>query len=229
MARVNAQPHPLLRRPFSIHAREEEKIEIFFKIAGLGTSLLSKKKQGESLDILGPLGNGFSYEDDMKGKSVLCVGGGRGIAPLYFLAQELKIRGALVKILYGGKTHADLPLLSKFQDGGVDISWSTDDGSSGFEGLVTGLYEKELSLRIPAHVFACGPDAMMKRVAEIAQKMDIPVQLSLESLMGCGFGVCWGCVKRIKRGSREEWMKICEEGPVFRPQEIVWPEEEGEG
>jgi dihydroorotate dehydrogenase electron transfer subunit len=223
MVRVSDQPYPLLRRPLSIHARDKDIIEIFFARAGLGTATLADKKTGETLDILGPLGKGFVLPRVPKGKAFFLVGGGRGIAPLYFLARELQAKGGHPRVFYGGKTAADLPLLQKFAAQKMEVFISTDDGSLGFPGLVTAMLEKELARSAPpAGVCACGPDPMMKRIAEIATERKIPAQLSLESIMGCGIGACWGCVRKVRRDGSAEWVKICEEGPVFAAGEVVW-------
>jgi dihydroorotate dehydrogenase electron transfer subunit len=226
MVRVSDQPYPLLRRPLSIHARNEDGVEIFFARSGLGTEILAYKKTGETLDILGPLGRGFSIPRAVKGKAFGLVGGGRGIAPLYFLALELQAKGGRARVFYGGKSEAALPLLRKLAALKMEVFISTDDGSAGFSGLVTAMLEKELARSArPAQVYACGPDPMMKRVGEIAAELKIPAQLSLESIMGCGIGACWGCVRRIRKGSAAEWIKICEEGPVFSASEVIWDEE----
>jgi dihydroorotate dehydrogenase electron transfer subunit len=226
MVRVSGQPYPLLRRPLSIHARDGDIVGIFFARAGLGTGILADKKTGETLDILGPLGKGFLIPGAPKGKKFCLVGGGRGIAPLYFLAQELRAKGGHPRIFYGGMTEADLPLLRAFAAQKMEVFISTDDGSAGFAGMVTAMFEKELARSVkPALVYACGPDPMMKRIAEIAAERQIPAQLSLESIMGCGIGACWGCVRKIRKGSAAEWIKICEEGPVFPASEVVWDEE----
>lgn len=225
MVRVSGQPYPLLRRPLSIHARDEDSVEIFFARAGLGTAILADKKPGEMLDILGPLGKGFVIPGVTKGKKFCLVGGGRGIAPLYFLAQELRAKGGHPRVFYGGKTEADLPLLQKFAAQKMEVFVSTDNGSAGFPGLVTAMLERDLVQSAqPALIFACGPDPMMKRTAEIAAERKIPAQLSLESIMGCGIGACWGCVRKIRKGRAAEWVKICEEGPVFSASEVVWEE-----
>lgn len=225
MVRVNAPPSPLLRRPLSIHSKNERTIEIFFQITGLGTETLSQHNPEDTLDILGPLGKGFEAGEKLKDKDVAVVGGGRGIAPLYFLSQELHSRGASVRVFYGGKSRADLPLKEKFEEMDIHLTCSTDDGSFGFEGFVSDLFKAELEKFTPHHIFACGPEAMMKKIAGMAQEKNIPAAFSLESIMGCGFGACWGCVRRIKRDSRDEWVKICEEGPVFLGDDIIWEEE----
>jgi len=226
MVRVNAHPSPLLRRPFSIHSKNERTIEIFFQIAGLGTELLSQHNPEDTLDILGPLGKGFDAGEKLKEKDVAVVGGGRGIAPLYFLSQELQSLGASIRVFYGGKSQADLPLKEKFEEMDIDLSCSTDDGSFGFKGFVSDLLKEELEKFTPHYIFACGPEAMMKKISGMAQEKNIPAAFSLESIMGCGFGACWGCVRRIKRDDKEEWVKICEEGPVFSGNDIIWEEED---
>jgi dihydroorotate dehydrogenase electron transfer subunit len=226
MVRVSDRPYPLLRRPLSIHARDGDRVELFFARAGLGTEILADKKPRETLDILGPLGKGFALPQAVKGKTCALVGGGRGIAPLYFLARELQAKGGRPRIFYGGKSEADLPLLRKFASRKMEVFISTDDGSSGFPGLVTAMLEKELARSArPAVIYACGPEAMMKRIGEIAAESRIPAQLSLESIMGCGIGACWGCVHRIRTPEGAEWVKICEEGPVFPAGEVIWAED----
>ncbi len=222
MVRVNDQPYPLLRRPFSVHAREGDGLEIFFVRAGVGTAILAAKAPGESLDILGPLGRGFTVGEDKTGKTVYLIGGGRGIAPFFFLAQELRARNVQPRVFYGGRSLADLPLLPKFKAAGFEVLCSTDDGSHGVKCLASELVRDELEQARPDHIYACGPEAMMKAVAALAAAHKIPAEFSLESIMGCGIGACWGCVKRIRRGDKAEWVKICEEGPVFTGAEIVW-------
>ncbi len=226
MARVSEHPFPLLRRPFSIHSKDERHIEIFFKIAGIGTALLSQKKPGEAVDILGPLGKGFSTDKVLEGEGVALVGGGRGIAPLYFLAKELRSHRASPKIFYGGRSLEDLPLKERFEREGFDLRCSTDDGSCGYKGLVSDFLDEELERLSASRIFACGPEAMMKKISLTARTRNIPTEFSLESRMGCGFGVCWGCVKRIRKNGKAEWIKICEDGPVFSGEDIVWSEGE---
>ncbi len=107
----------------------------------------------------------------------------------------------------------------------IDLTCSTDDGSFGFKGFVSDLFKAELEKFTPHHIFACGPETMMRKISGIAQEKNIPAAFSLESIMGCGFGACWGCVRRIKKDDKDEWVKICEEGPVFCGDDIIWEEE----
>jgi dihydroorotate dehydrogenase electron transfer subunit len=274
MVQTSNQPYPLLRRPFSIHARTGETVEIFFSRVGWGTEILAQKKTGETLDILGPLGKGFvlgggagdqaqgppqnkgDSAESLKGKMVFLVGGGRGIAPLYFLAGELRKQEAVPIIFYGGKTKSDIPLVDRFKARKFGLLVSTDDGSTGFPGLVSAMLERELArlaelplpvlpldqadepktsttsqvagppqAGFPACIYACGPEAMMSKIAELAAAYSIPAQFSLEAVMGCGIGACWSCVRKIRRGDKVEWVKICQEGPVFHSSEIVWENE----
>ncbi|HMA54310.1 MAG TPA: dihydroorotate dehydrogenase electron transfer subunit [Acidobacteriota bacterium] len=223
MVKVSEGTFPLLRRPLGIHEANSKGIELFFKVAGQGTELLSRKKPGDRLDILGPLGKGFTIPAALKGKTAYLVGGGRGIAPLYFLARELVKAGSRPVVLYGGRCLADIPLRDRFENAGIGFLCSTDDGSFGFAGLVTELASLELLKEKPAMIYACGPDPMMKALAAIAAKQRIPAEFSLESVMGCGIGACWGCVHRIRDEKGEGWVKICEEGPVFPGERILWP------
>jgi dihydroorotate dehydrogenase electron transfer subunit len=222
MVRPSDNFHPLLRRPISIHSVSDDKVEIFFQQAGTGTRLLAQKERGDSLDIIGPLGNGFDLDNSLKQKPTALVGGGRGIAPLYFLARRLRSLGAIPRVYYGGRTRKDIPLQQKFSRDNFDIQLSTDDGSFGYNGQVTELFRSSLEDYSPARIFACGPEAMMVEVFRIAQKKNIPAEFSLEAIMGCGFGACWGCVRKLKNDTGEEWSKICEDGPVFPGEKIIW-------
>jgi dihydroorotate dehydrogenase electron transfer subunit len=223
MVKVSEGALPLLRRPLGIHDANEGGIELFFKVAGQGTGLLASKKPGDRLDILGPLGKGFTVSAAPKGQTAYLVGGGRGIAPLYFLARELARAGARPVVFYGGRCLADIPLRSRFEETGIEFLCSTDDGSFGFAGFVTDLAARELAREKPAVVYACGPDPMMKALAAITAKHRVAAEFSLESVMGCGIGACWGCVHRIRNESGDGWVKICEEGPVFPGERIIWP------
>jgi dihydroorotate dehydrogenase electron transfer subunit len=226
MVRTNEGLLPLLRRPISIHSAQYGILEIYFQQAGAGTRLLSQKKQGEYLDIIGPLGKGFRWDSIPERKKVALIGGGRGIAPLYFLALKLRDLGIPLQMYYGGKTIDDIPLRQKLEEEAFDIRVSTDDGSFGYLGLVTGLFEASLQEFSPSRIFACGPEAMMAKIAQIAREKGIHAEFSLESYMGCGFGACWGCVRKIKTGTKQEWLKVCEEGPVFSGEQIIWQEEQ---
>lgn len=222
MIKAGEGSQPLLRRPLSIHDGDGRTLDLFFQVAGRGTALLAEKQEGQILDILGPLGNGFDLGSASAGTTAWLVGGGRGIAPLFFLGRALKESGGRVKVFYGGKSASDLPIRDKLSSAGFDVACSTDDGSFGHAGFVTGLLAAELERSRPGVLFVCGPEPMMEKTAGIALSLGIPAQISLEAIMGCGFGACWGCVKRIRRSGEAKWRKICEDGPVFPAADIVW-------
>ncbi len=225
MVRTSSQYHPLLRRPFSLHAVSGDQVFIFFQDVGTGTRILGQVRPGMNLDILGPLGHGFDLNGNLQGLKAALVGGGRGIAPLYFLAERLLQEKAEVRIFYGGRSHRDLALQQRFQSAGMDLICATDDGSQGFHGLVTDCLQSSLPAYAPDRLYACGPDAMLQAVSRLSHTQAIPAELSLESIMGCGFGACWGCVHRIRKQGDKGWRKICEEGPVFPAESVIWEED----
>ncbi|MCM8792361.1 MAG: dihydroorotate dehydrogenase electron transfer subunit [Candidatus Omnitrophica bacterium] len=218
---------PFLRRPFSIHRLKGKNIEILYEVVGKGTEILSKKKPGEYLDVIGPLGNGFNLNIpySVAGISIL-VGGGIGVAPLLFLAERLvhnrqsKVhRGPCV--LIGAKNKRELLCEKEFQDLGCEVRISTDDGSKGFKGKVTDLLKvflQKTNQRQGRMIYACGPRPMLKEIAVISQKYSIPAEVCLEEHMACGIGVCLGCVVNTKRG----YKRVCKDGPVFKTEEIIW-------
>ena len=138
----------------------------------------------------------------------------RGIADRF-----IALRGAPFSL-----SPADICLIEAWESAGIPLDCATDDGSFGFAGFVTALLERALEGGRPDGLFACGPDAMMKRTGRMALGLGLPAQLSLEAVMGCGFGACWGCVHRIKKDDGGQWRKICEDGPVFGADEILWEE-----
>lgn len=201
-----------LRRPFSIAGVQKNSIEIIYKIIGKGTKLLSLKKSGEEVDVLGPLGNGFSIK---RNKYPVLVAGGCGIAALRFLAQKLRNKG---KIIYGTKNKSELIELSNYKRLDWEIEIATEDGSKGYKGFATELLERELLIRCSDIVYACGPSAMLKKVAEIAKTRNISCQISLEENLACGVGACRGCSIKTVNG----YKRVCADGPVFNSEEISW-------
>ena len=198
---------PLLPRPMAIYRSSGDNLEFRFKIVGRGTALLAELPVGAPVGVLGPLGNGFERPT---GVPVL-VGGGTGIASLYELACSVPA-GTVVAL--GAGTQAELLGLDDFRALPVELRLATVDGSTGSAGLVTELLE----LDAEHEVMACGPLPMLRRVHDLAAATGARCQVSLESNMACGFGVCLGCAVRTRRGFRY----ICSHGPIFEAAELDW-------
>ena len=217
--RVADALEPLLRRPISIHGVKAPKVKIIYEIIGKGTQILSARKPGEFLDIIGPLGNGFDYSRPLakstQAKNIL-IAGGMGVAPLVFLAEKLKLSKPLV--LIGARTKKQILCPQEFKSLGCTVKLATDDGSVGFKGRVTDLLRIVLEQTKPLGLFSCGPQPMLKTVAEIAGENKINAQLSLEEHMACGIGACLGCEVLTKTG----YKSVCKDGPVFSSEELIW-------
>jgi len=217
MVRISPCLDPLLRRPFGILESRPPYIWLYYQVLGHGTRRLSALRHGDSLDILGPLGNSFP---DMPGKRVLLIAGGRGIVPLFHYAQAYGGRRPLL-LLYGGRGQADLQLLDRIKALRLQgLFIFSEDGSLGQKGLLTDGLEKIVREERPDVTLACGPDAMLARLALMLKGRGLENHASLEALMGCGFGACHGCAIRTADGS---YRKVCDEGPVFPLEEIQWP------
>jgi dihydroorotate dehydrogenase electron transfer subunit len=213
----------ILPRPFSIHSAADGEISLLVGVVGKGTEWLSCKKQGDALDIFGPLGNGYTLAE--KANNILLVAGGLGIAPLRFLAETAAGAGKQVTILNGARNAASLiPVMSSqgmFNKGvraeAVHCFNATEDGSEGFKGLATQLIPHYLE-KID-QVFACGPISMYKTMAQMEVLKNKHVQVSMEIMMGCGTGVCYGCTIKVQNGGLKQ---VCKDGPVFLMEEIIF-------
>ena len=216
--KVNDAFEPLLRRPLSIHRIKGANIELLYEVVGKATRILSQRKPGECLDIIGPLGNGFTLRNSGHKKLNILVAGGMGVAPLLFLAEKLAGRKPLA--LIGAKNKKSLSCIEEFKQIGCVAKIATDDGSSGFKGYVSELLNNELSTMNHelSTIYACGPRPMLKEITRLAKKHNIPVQVSLEEHMACGIGACLGCTVNTKEGFK----RVCKEGPVFNGDEIIW-------
>lgn len=213
--RIDETPSVMLRRPISIHSfdKANNEIEFLVQVVGDGTRWLASLKNGDSVNVLLPLGNGFTLPED-NGKRVLLVGGGVGSAPLYGLAQELKHRGVDFAILIGARSANDLYRRSEFEALGR-VEYTTEDGSLGQKGYVanhTLLNEKF------DYIYTCGPKPMMMAVARYAREKAIPCEASLENKMACGLGACLCCVEDTAAGHK----CVCTDGPVFSIDELKW-------
>ncbi len=223
----------MLRRPFGIFRTgclppecaglpPREYMEILYKVVGQGTRIMSELHVGDRVELLGPLGHGFSVSTTDSAK--LLVGGGIGLVPLFMLAEALISQGHHVRLLMGGRTREDILAVTEFERLGVETYVSTDDGSLGEEGLVTKVLERKLAKYPCAVVYACGPTPMLAAVEKICADRKVPLQISLEAHMACGVGACLGCVVKGAGHSDQQpnYLCTCKEGPVFAADQLDW-------
>ena len=214
--KVEGSPKTFLRRPISINYVDKEKNQLWLLIqtVGEGTHKLAELKVGDKLNLVFPLGNGFSPMQKA-GEKVLLVGGGVGVAPLLNYGKELKEAGAQPVFLLGARSKTDLLEQELFKSIAPRCV-TTEDGSEGEKGFVTqhSLLENETFDRISV----CGPKPMMVSVARYAKSKGIPCEVSLENMMACGLGACLCCVEKTVRGN----VCVCKEGPVFPIEELTW-------
>lgn len=211
--KVNDGYFPLLRRPFSICDVENESLTFMYKIVGEGTKILSQKKEGDSLNLLGPLGNSFNYKDNFNYAIILA--GGIGFAPFPYLIKKLQnIKD--FSVLLGIRNKSEL-----FNFPINNLYISSDDGSIGLKGTVIDLLKnnlKELN-KENIKIFACGPNAMLKSLKYFCEENNIRCEASLESAMACGFGICQGCPIEMK--DQDNYNLICKDGPIFNIEKIL--------
>ncbi len=200
-----------LRRPISVcEVIDKKSIRFVFQVKGKGTEALLSKNEGDMIDILGPLGNGFNIKT---GKCVL-VGGGIGVFPLLQLSKELKDD---VTVLLGFRSKADVLMTDEFAEY-ANVQVATDDGSFGHHGYVTDLLREILKGSGIDKIYTCGPTPMMKIVSDIAGEFSVDAEVSLEERMGCGIGACVTCACTVA-GKRK---RVCKDGPVFNASEVEW-------
>jgi dihydroorotate dehydrogenase electron transfer subunit len=211
---------PLLRRPISIAGidKKAKTLNIIFKVVGEGTRLLSKKRPGDDLDILGPLGKGFPI--DKANKNIVFVAGGIGIAPLLFLAEKIEAVSLENSVaIIGATTAKELIGVDHLKVLGINVISTTDDGSEGLQGFPTDVLKDYLQETTPDIIYACGPKPLLSKVKEIANASRIPAYVSLEERMGCGIGACLGCAVKVE--GQNTYKKVCKDGPVFNANEII--------
>lgn len=218
---------PLLRRPFSIHAvTKEGGLQIAYKVLGKGTQCLRRKRAGDVIDIVGPLGQGYLLEDTEH----FIVGGGMGIAPMKFLAERIAAQFGTDKLhfLLGARNKEELSAFESFYLAypDIDLKLATDDGSLGIRGLVTALLADAGAIFGSGKrmVYCCGPHPMMKAVALMARELGWQCQVSLETMMACGIKACLGCTVESTRPNSKggNYLHVCQDGPVFNGEDIKW-------
>ncbi len=210
-----------LRRPFSLHDCTRDSLELVIVEVGPGSQALRRLSPGSHLCFYGPLGTPYPL---LPGKRVLAIGGGVGLAPLYYYGFRAPGRiGDGYRLLYGARTKEDLFLEHvPLEQGGVLLS--TDDGSYGFKGNVVQLASRELD-RSPADaIFSCGPTVMMKAAQRLADERGLPHYASLENRMGCALGACRSCVVPTRLDGASPYRTVCHDGPVFDGSVLVWDE-----
>lgn len=241
MLRLADYDDPLLGRPLALYdivvdtAGSPTAIDLVYLVTGKLTRKLSRLAAGQSLEVWGPLGNGFA---PAPAEHLLIVAGGIGYTPFLALAREYLAdrrygdpprsvpRAGRVTFCYGVRSREYLPDLAEFERLGVRVLVSTDDGSFGHAGFVTELAEQELSpqgARADCGIVCCGPERMMAAVAELARRFEVPCQVSLETPMACGIGICFTCVAKVRDAEGGwDYRRTCVEGPVFEAESIVF-------
>lgn len=219
--RVDDTPATLLRRPISIHYIDRERNELWLLVlpVGEGTRRMARYKKGEYMNIMLPLGNGFTIPSGkaLQKKDLLLVGGGVGAAPMLYLGEALRKAGFTPSFLIGARSADGIVQQMEYAKFG-EVYISTEDGSMGERGFVTD--HTVWKSRSFGWIYACGPKPMMMAVAKGARKMGAPCEVSLENMMGCGIGACLCCVEDTIDAGR---VCTCTEGPVFNIDRLTWP------
>lgn len=215
----------------AVYEAEGKLASLLFFVTGKRTKALSELHCGQRLDVIGPLGNGFDCSAKLADAAI--VAGGVGIASVLLLARRLRRTGTRVRLFYGARTAQLLVESQRFADEGCELVLTTDDGSRGERGFIT---EALARASPPEAIFACGPSPMLRAVGDVARRIGVRAQLSLEETFGCGIGGCWGCVVPLsatsaqapsfppagRGGSDVVYARICREGPVFWADELRW-------
>ena len=214
--RVDDAQHTYLRRPISIHDVDypNRTITLLVQRVGEGSNKIADTELNDTLNIIYPLGNGFTMPED-KTQNVILVGGGIGIAPLYYLGKMLKEKGVEPQFLLGGRSKTDLIMLEEFEAVGK-VYITTNDGTLGEQGFVTehSIWKEKKSDMI----YTCGPKPMMMALTKMARENNIDCEVSLENLMACGLGACLCCVENTIEGN----VCVCKEGPVMNINKLLW-------
>jgi len=205
-------PDPYLRRPISIFSADDRHIALLVRTVGRGTTLMEQWQPGSAVDVLGPLGNGFDWQPN--DRNLLLVGGGIGVAPLHFLAERLCSENRRVTLLFSPRR--DSQLIGSFLSGcqtQMHFAENRAEIPAEMTALLTAPFDR---------VFACGPEGMMKLVADVGLAHRLPMQISMEANMACGIGICLGCAIPVRTEKGIVYKKVCHEGPVFSGEELIF-------
>ncbi|MCA8960561.1 MAG: dihydroorotate dehydrogenase electron transfer subunit [Planctomycetes bacterium] len=226
---VGAEDAPLTRRPFSVfdvrpHDGVPRNIALLCQVVGVGTRWLNELRAGDRVDLLGPLGNPLPHPDLPTDGVMFLVGGGIGVAPLFLYTRELLARVAAPRfeVVLGARRSSLLKGGDAFAALGVAVHAATDDGSAGFHGNVVELLQRRIAEHDGVEIagIGCGPHGMNVALRDFAVRREIPFWISLENVMPCGFGACFGCVIESPAGSERRYRRVCVEGPAFLASEL---------
>jgi dihydroorotate dehydrogenase electron transfer subunit len=231
MVRPAGGTDPLLGRAMAVYDVAADMLDVMYLVVGKMTALMSGLKPGMSLEVWGPLGNGFLPSET---EHLLIVAGGIGQTPFLTLAREYlgrqtygnparKVsRAEKVTFCYGARSKDYLAGVDDFREAGVEVCISTDDGSAGHRGLVTDLIRPAVEQSaLKCRIVCCGPEAMMAATARVAKELNLPCEVSLETPMACGMGICFSCVAKIRSASgKVDYRRTCIEGPVFDAETV---------
>lgn len=217
--RCGSSTNPLLRRPFSINNINGESVKILYQVRGEGTRFMSSLEPDNMLDIIGPLGNGFTMPKE--GSKCLIIAGGIGIAPMHFLINKLGQNNNSIDMLFGCLNKEQLSIIKNIQGLCDTVKVSTNDGSHGIKGYVTDI---ETGLNGYDVVYSCGPEPMLKVVSQKTAMSNVECQVSLERYMACGVGACLSCVCEVADdGSKNSvYSRVCVDGPVYDSRAVKW-------
>ena len=220
--RVNDDIEPFLRRPISIYNMDKENgiLEFIFQEKGKGTKILSARREGELIDIVGPLGFGtFKYSNF---ENLAIIGGGIGVFPLYELAKCAKSENKNVNTYLGFRNKDLVVLEEEFKNVSNNLTIATDDGSYSQKGFAIDFLKRDIEDGKIDSIYACGPLPMLRAVRALALEKNIPCQISLEEKMACGLGVCLGCAVKTAASSKDapEYWHVCKAGPVFQAKDV---------
>ena len=214
---------PIFRRPMSIHNAENGTLEMIFRTVGKGTHILAQARPDQEFDVIGPLGNSFMIPKE--NEIAVMVAGGVGFPPLHFFSKDLIEKHNFPKdrilFLLGIRDKSEKEIAADVLKLGVETLFSSDNGTHGFHGFVTALFEDTYAKRLrdkKIRIYSCGPNPMMARLSQIAISFKLPCQLSLEGAMPCGVGTCLGCA--VKKRGQNDYYRVCQEGPVFDALEV---------
>ena len=205
-----------LPKPFSIYKIENKKLSILYKIYGPGTLEMSTWKNTDQCEIWGPIGNSFTCGND--GHKAL-IAGGIGIPPIVALAKELNQKSSF-EVFIGGRSKDEIICVEECESYGAKVHIATDDGSSGYHGLLPDLFLEHIDRF--GYAYTCGPKIMEEKISNICVDKNIPCEVSMEEYMACGMGICVGCVVAVKNNDEIEYKRLCKNGPVLMADDIIW-------